>query len=271
MSEKQHLSDEEKIDKHKVAGESCLNRHQGDYKDGDTCSYRWQGRERALADARVYNWPAYKSLTDRGTDVKTAGRMVKGKPVPSWYDTKLPAPQQGDWNLKTGTNFTDKCYTPYWHESHHIVPNGALRTAIEIVGKGNPQPSKVIQAIRTGLLKENYNLNNKKNMILLPMDHEVAMALGLPKHRKTPSLWFHKAYSDYVETKVKAIFTSTKVKLVKHKVQVTYKPAKRRLENLAARLYDGIKAAGRTMRREKSKRDALDDMSKKELNTRRRR
>lgn len=263
MSEQQHLSDQKKIGKHKVAGGvACLNRHIGDYKEGESCSYRWQGRLRALDDSKLYNWPAYKPLADAGVPVKTS---IFGKKGPKWYWPTLPAPTQGSWNLSTGTNFTTKCYRPYWHESHHVVPNSTLKKGIDLVGKGNPQPAAVIRAIRGGLLDEGYNLNDKKNMFLLPMDHEVAMTIGLPKHRKTPNHRSHKAYSDYVEGKVKSIFTSTKVKLVKHKVQVTYKPAKRRLENLSSGLYNGIKAAGRKMRREGSSRDALDDMKKSEM------
>lgn len=265
MSEKQHLSDKKKIGKHQAVGEACLNRHEGKYKEGDTCSYRWQARLRALDDPKVYNWKAYEPLVGKGPIRTSAKEKADGSPIPWWYRLELQEPKAHSWDLDTGTNFTDKCYTPYWHEAHHIVPNSTLTTGIKLAAEGHPQPAEVAKHIRGGLLDEGYNLNNKKNMILLPMDHAIAMTIGLPKHRKTPNHRSHKAYSDYVEGKVKAIFTSTKVKLVKHKVQVTYKPAKRRLESLASGLYDGIKAAGRKMRREGSSRDALDDMKKSEM------
>src|SRR5262249_10791095 len=41
---------------------------------------------------------------------------------------------------------------------------------------------RITDFIAQGLLKATYNLNDKKNLIILPMDRAVAAALGLPRH-----------------------------------------------------------------------------------------
>jgi A nuclease family of the HNH/ENDO VII superfamily with conserved AHH len=71
------------------------------------------------------------------------------------------------------------------HEAHHMVPNSELRGPIEDVGKDTPLEADLIRLIRGGLLNEGYNLNDKLNMIILPMCLPASKALGLPTHRKT--------------------------------------------------------------------------------------
>jgi hypothetical protein len=55
--------------------------------------------------------------------------------------------------------------------------NGSINDA------GNDDPTgRVSYLIRAGLLLGEYNLNDKANMMILPMGSAVANALGLPRH-----------------------------------------------------------------------------------------
>jgi hypothetical protein len=167
-------------------GKGCLNRHQK-YTESNPCSHQWQGYQRALDDPGLYNWPAYESLS-----VKVRGdkRFVMET---FWFLARLSRPpEEGEWDLdhefrnkkrKLMKNFRTNASTPYWHEAHHLVPNSELRMAIRNVGKGHTLEGPLILMVRGGLMGEGYNLNDKGNIILLPMDRKVSLALGLPRHR----------------------------------------------------------------------------------------
>jgi hypothetical protein len=265
MSEEQHAKDLDDLkDKHLKVGEACLNRHVGYYAVSNTCSYRRQAYVKATSDSDRYNDPAYESLVTRGTQVQTAAREEGGKTIPEWYTTKLDAPKKGDWDLDKPGNFQDKCYKPYWHEAHHIVPNSTLRSAIAAVGSGMADPTQMVLAVRGGLLDEGYNLNNEKNMIILPMDREVSLSIGLPKHRKTQDHRSHSAYSRHVLQRLEKILGKIRVASAKHKTP-TYEACKEDLENLAGQLYKAIVDAGKAMKAAGTSEDSLDDMKEEQF------
>ncbi len=265
MSQKKHLEDEEQLGKHKQSGDACLNRHVGHYAESNSCSYRAQAKKRALSDAELYDWPAYESLANRPEDIETSAREKNGRTVPSWYGKTLKSPAKNAWDLDHKNNFKDKCYEPYWHESHHLVPNSTLSRAISEVGNGMDQPAKVVQAVRGGLLDAGYNLNDKANMFMLPMDRRVALALGLPKHRKTPDHRSHAAYSLYVLGELREIIGAARDDLEAHGTAIVFAKCRGNIEALSRDLYEAVKSAGRAMKNAAEHRDALDDMSREEF------
>jgi len=251
-SEEQHASDEEKkLGHNKVggsAGGSCLNRHVASVPSkgaNNSCSHRWQSYMQMKGDKRLYNWPKYKSLSEQTSRVSTAAIKKDGVIFPDWYKYSLKQPKKGDWNVK-GKNFFHQCYIPYWHEAHHIVPNSTLRNSIAKVG------ASFVDTVRQGLLKEKYNVNEKKNMIMLPLDKPIARALKLPVHRKTASHRNHSAYSNNVASKTNKIMLSIREKLDDHE-KPNYKTLKNKIEKISTGLYPKIK---------KSSSPSLDDMKK---------
>jgi hypothetical protein len=262
MADKKHRSDPGELkSKHLKTGEACLTGHQGKFKDSDTCSYRWQAYLKAKSHKGLYNWPRYKVLHERNERIRTSARKKGGKTVPSWYKLTLKPPEEKGWDIGVGKNFNSKCYIPYWHEAHHVIPKGTLREELIAVGRGAESPTKAVRVVRGGLLDEGYNVNNKKNMIILPLDREVSLAIELPKHRKTPNHRSHKAYSRYAGLKLSKIFVYTKNDAKKHK-EPEYKKCKTKLEKLSKKLYDEIVEAGEMMSEGKMEGDSIDDMVK---------
>jgi hypothetical protein len=173
-----------------AGGKGCIWSWQTRYKAGHQCSYRWHAREHALADGKLYNHPAYNSLcvnhapgpTDvfitaayRGPkDVKPSNNYALRNQFP--YKKK---PRPGQWDVTLPRNFTESWTRPYWHNAHHIIPRSVLHDELIEAGKEDP---RITVMIVQGLLRAGYNLNDKPNMIILPMDRTVADALGLPRH-----------------------------------------------------------------------------------------
>ncbi len=249
MSEKQHNKDiDGGVDHHMAGGSSggkCLNRHLADkpYQGNNkSCSHRWQAHLQMKSDSGLYNWPKYQKLSRKRKAIPTTCQ---------WGPRNIKIPKKGDWDV-TGDNFWRECYKPYWHEAHHIVPNSTLRTAIY---DAVDQDADLELVLRKGLVDESYNLNEKKNMIMLPNDAEIADAIGLPRHRLTATTFHHGAYSSKVKTELMSILRGVVKKMVKHK-KVNYNSVKTKIENLSGTLYTAIKT---------SKAAALDNMEESEI------
>lgn len=252
MSEAQHAKDLKKLKGHTSAGSptgtggACLNRHLSQVKESDSCSHRWQGYLNAKANAEdLYDWPHYKPLSEQSS-ITTSARMLNGTLFPDWYRKTLKPPKKGDWDVGKDGNFRTKCYVPYWHNAHHVIPNSELRKAILEVGKGMRAPLTTAYLVRQGLLDEKYNLNFKKNMIMLPMDRTVGGTLQLPVHLKSPTARSHGAYSKNVANELKTIFTPVQAALDEHEEEPKYKACKDDLENLSEHLHSQIVAAGKS-------------------------
>ncbi|MGE3171969.1 MAG: AHH domain-containing protein [Planctomycetota bacterium] len=192
---------------------ACLNAHNSsrDQKTGhlteSSCNYRWQGFKQALKDDHLYN-----------------GKHPKGGK---------------DWDIsEKGDNFRSLCKTPYWHESHHIVPHGELRDAISQCG------AVLKPLIRGGLLDEKYNLNHMGNMIILPVDSGVAQAIDLPRHRKTKAHRSHKAYSRYVRGRLDKVFKSIRMQEKVHAEKPDYPGFRQDVESISKAVRPEIVAAG---------------------------
>jgi hypothetical protein len=225
---------------------ACLHRHgNSKVRKGDCCSYRWQGLRNGEDNPTFYDYPAYKALVKAAVPIQTA----KTESFPTWYKKTLKAPLAHQWDITItagvtpSKNFRDKCYQPYWHEAHHIVPDDVLREAIAYAAEGTSGPGEVQKTIRGGLLTEKYNLNDKLNVFLLPMDAKVGLAIRLPKHRITPETRHHNTYSDKVLGELKEVFKDVKKALAAHK-EPDYESCKDQIEKLSKRLHGQIRAAG---------------------------
>jgi hypothetical protein len=235
MPEQDHVTDEDLTKRHqlgkKARQKGCLTKCDcgRGRKPGNICCHLWQAGVKAKSETSLYS--------------------------------KHPDYGNGYTSSKTGYHADfDHQFAPFWHNAHHMIPNGSLNNSITAAGKN------LANVIRIGLLKATYNLNDKVNMIILPMKMADADALGLPRHLigdegsgQKPEKYSHRKYSEDVEALLKDIMRDFKVladeavKAVakKHK-QPNPKLAKDKLEDLSRRLYKaittvGLKAEGKSL------------------------
>src|SRR5258708_1967786 len=195
MGENSHVTEQDLKELHQPKGgasqKGCLTRHQK-RKEGHLCSHQWQARGKAETDPTVHNYPAYWTLCGDGrfrsaARITEAGNVFPPNYAESWlgqFWKKKPTHKGKEWNLGKGRNFNH--YTePYWHNAHHIIPNGTLSAAIaEAAESAKEKAAELLNLIKAGLLKAEYNLNDKVNMIILPMQKNVDHSLSLPRHLK---------------------------------------------------------------------------------------
>lgn len=184
---------------------ACLGRHEAYYK-ADSCSYRWQAVKRVEdEDRHIYDsHPNPKFRVDgtayRNPSVSTAGKYqaggalvgvagpatvaITGKRKGKKYKTVLAIA------FRTG-------FAPYSNQAHHLLPDAELRGAVYDTTESAPQ---VRDLVFQDLLREKYNLNHWKNMMILPCARTHGQAIGLPTH---PNGHNHITYSAAVRIKVK--------------------------------------------------------------------
>ncbi|QDE65700.1 hypothetical protein BHS09_01010 [Myxococcus xanthus] len=269
MSKEQHNWDDKNLTvKHKAVknsteGGACLNRHDGSREQNGkgvvkavSCNHRWQGFKKALEKKATYNWPAYEALSKQ----KSFAMVVRARS--GTRRVQAPNGENKAWDVTAGgNNFRTSCNVPFWHEAHHIVPNNVLKSCIVKVGEGKPLQVVYVKKIRSGLLKEKYNLNHKINMILLPMDRRVARTLQLPRHRLTSEHRSHRAYSNHVRDKLKKYLKLVQKAVQKHEgPPADYKACKSKIEALSETLYAKIISAGKLMASGLMEGDALDEI-----------
>jgi hypothetical protein len=260
MAGKNHITDEDLEMLHQpkngAQGKGCLVRHQ-ERTEGHQCSHQWQARVKAEEDSDIYNYPAYKSLCGPGK-FKTAARRTSGGAVfPADYAELIngvfkkdrPTHEGKEWDLGKGQNF-NHFIKPYWHNAHHIIPNGALKNSIN---ETSDDDERLPNMIRCGLLKATYNLNDKINMIILPQGKVVAEALGLPRHLKGDEVgpdekgefYSHADYSRNIESKLVKIMNQYKKVLASAIDESHPKPpdalSKAKLEKLSKDIYKAMK------------------------------
>lgn len=220
-----HILDSKFLDLHLSPGKTCrrgcLNRHEWRYKENDPCSHRWQAYEHAKDYSHWYNAPAYQELVKEDNGPKTFRTTVWGNKKKS-----RDRPIGNNWDLdqeclawdnekkkKVPTkNFMVKSSVPYYHNAHHIIPNGILNGCIFEVTKDDDEAYLIL---RIALLEAEYNLNDKNNMIILPMCKRIASVLGLPRHiagieGTSDGKHYnrsHPQYSQKVEDKVKEVLS----------------------------------------------------------------
>ncbi|MBU8899865.1 AHH domain-containing protein [Corallococcus sp. M34] len=177
---------------------ACLTGHQGnfaDFKNKVSCNYRYQAYEQAKGHdgikARLHRYN--NDLPKRRLET-SAYPANKGGMTPDRYCAHLEIPEPGDWDvegpfrtvrrrtfdkrkvkIRAGYNFTQDTW-PYWNNAHHLIPKGTLESEF------SKQEAMVSNLMQKALLKTRYNVNHKKNMLMIPQDREVAELLQLPRH-----------------------------------------------------------------------------------------
>ncbi|WP_395844588.1 AHH domain-containing protein [Archangium violaceum] len=252
-------------------GKGCIWSWNTKYEVGHQCSYRWQAREHALADSHLYNFPAYKSLcVDHApgpSDVFVTAAYRGPKSVAPSNNYALrnnfpykKRPRPGQWDVTLSRNFTESWTRPYWHNAHHIIPRSVLHDELIEAGKEDP---RITDMIIQGLLKAGYNLNDKKNLIILPMDRAVATSLGLPRHLlgdeaeaheplQGRQIADHPDYSRRLRFMLRPVINQYK-RLVKQKLSEAHPAppdalAKEQVERISETVYKAITKAGPFMK-----------------------
>jgi hypothetical protein len=192
-----------------VTGGKCLAKHEPAYKEGCSCSHRWQAFEKAVDQKDLYKLTETQlrtlgdgpwSLLFRGGQKAVNKLAKKGETVTlspenkGMYFHQVGKPGPGDWDIDRGKrNFKWDCNKPYYHEAHHVVPDATLRKALLEVFEAD-----VAVRVVSEMLDAPYSVHHKDNMLLLPMDERVGDLLHLPIHRETKQC-SHGVYDKYVE------------------------------------------------------------------------
>lgn len=208
---KKHFIFSPNTDAHKCVansteGGACLTGHHDavheGFKNSESCNFRYQGLEQAKSEARIkkylhsYNDNIHMLSPKYPEGVPTSAYAAKstGNMTPAWYCSHLEVPRLGDWdvggpnrNITRGRfvgeddtilrqeNFTRGKW-PYWNNAHHLIPKG---TIVKIIRESGASVGPLIEA---GLLRAEYNINHKINMLLMPQDKEVGAILDMPRH-----------------------------------------------------------------------------------------
>ncbi|WP_164014625.1 AHH domain-containing protein [Pyxidicoccus trucidator] len=210
----------------------CVNRHISAYTPANPCSHRHQARLKALETPAKYTWP---------------------------IDADKQPDNDGEWDLTVDGNFETNARIPFYHEAHHVVANAELKAAVVDAGEGIEPKGRVPLIVRSGLMREGYNLNNQINMIILPMVKYAATALGLPLHRRTPIHFHHAVYSAYIKKELVKLFAWVKDAAADHKVP-EYENTREAVELLSKRLHPQLIAAGEAMKAGTMAGEALEDI-----------
>ncbi|HYO55690.1 AHH domain-containing protein [Archangium sp.] len=187
---------------------ACILRHPQPPQKFDPCDHMWNGYTISLTATRkaMYNREVHANSTDRTRaykDIKEAAGKKKKRSDETHEDFQArlsefikkyrrgvrkaiqPLPENPKaWFIgpesSNPLNFVPKRYggsgwkTPYYHNWHHIVPNGAVH---EFIGSG-PDGTRRLFLLMTSL----YNINCGENIVLLPKQSFVGRALSLPIH-----------------------------------------------------------------------------------------
>jgi hypothetical protein len=128
--------------KHEGHPGGCVTSHEYSYVEGNTCSHRWQASLRARKEK----------------DIAYIG--VEGEAQP-FRNAKDPWP----------------------NNAHHVLPRAVLAGMVmEVAEAAKPRVDETRALVVTSLLKEKYNLNDQKNMIILPLCEPHCEAMRLPSH-----------------------------------------------------------------------------------------
>lgn len=199
-------------------GGSCLNGHMSQWKENDSCSYRWQGLKQAEDHPGPYNSHPGPKNSRPSTAYHLGGSGI-GNPAVSSIEKRLSGevidllgvPKLFTKILKSGKNagklketmrqlvrarnFTNG-FAPYSNQVHHVLPNAVLSEGIVEITDSN---ADLVKDICDGLMQEMYNINFHINMLILPTENRDSVETGLPTHCGS-----HPTYSNAVKAGVKA-------------------------------------------------------------------
>jgi len=205
---KEHVTQMTKNDLHDKG--ACILRHPKPPPRYAPCDYQWNGYTISLTAARkgMYNKEIATDSLDRdrnraNQDIYAAARdkTKRSGETRDQFQARLrdfvkkyrrgvrtvsrPLPQSPKaWFIGPESlnplNFVPKRYkgpgwtTPYYHNWHHILPNGAV---YEYIGNGPDGTRRLFLLMTSG-----YNINCGENIVLLPKQSFVGRALELPIH-----------------------------------------------------------------------------------------
>ena len=254
--EKKHITKMTKNDLHEKH-KACILSH-SDYKKDSACEYPWNGyKVSSTVRKDMYNKelnPGDIDETKLDEDVlkgassrnpeklaefiakyrnalkkayESSTDLLKGDPRAWFIGDDSPDPDNfRPKKFREGKGF----HHPYYHNWHHLIPNGAIK---EYIGSGNDGYKCLFL-----LMTSKYNIHSQENIVLLPLDAYVGRALGLPIHCP----YFLMAHKDYQLTckrdldKIKEILQEVLDKKEKpHKLNdETVVRVKKEMEDLSA-------------------------------------
>lgn len=106
----------------------------------------------------------------------------------------------GEENFKPRDNGGIAAYFPYYHQHHHMIPQGAFRDFV-IYGEGDVEPAERIKIV----LKSRWNINEPDNIVMLPKEEFIADIVMLPSHQPYGFYGpdrFHQTYSKSLKMKL---------------------------------------------------------------------
>ncbi|RKG72082.1 AHH domain-containing protein [Corallococcus terminator] len=228
----EHITQMTKNDLHDKG--ACILRHESARKSSP-CDYQWNGYQLSKTAARsgMYNKPLRRSWIDRDKadrDIfeaatrkekrsgETSGEFglrlrdfVKKYRLSVRYTSRVLERDPKAWFIGEPThpkNFVPMAHDPeggmhrpYYHNWHHMIPNGAIN---EYIG-GGPDGAKRLFLLMTSL----YNMNCGQNIVLLPKESFVGRVLGLPIHCPYGQM-SHPTYSQACEKHLRRIAAQLK-------------------------------------------------------------
>jgi hypothetical protein len=140
-------------------------------------------------------------------------------------------------NFKPRTMGGVGAHYPYLHNWHHLIPNQLL---VEML-----HDEKLGYKLLDVLMAAKYNLNGKKNVVLLPQQERVAAVVKWPNHPNN-----HPTYDEYAQVHI----ASLKKRLLKalkqggHKIESSNAgDVAKDLETTSERLFNMLDALGRML------------------------
>lgn len=145
------------------------------YQEGHPHSHRWQAAEKARAETRIPYGDCESPM------VITIGRSLEGLLTDQALDGDV-------WKEKGKTKGKLKPFfrhfAPFPHNAHHIIPISTMKECLEdIYAMAGENSDDMRNIVVIGLLRdEKYNINERVNMVILPLRRIHSKKLGLPRH-----------------------------------------------------------------------------------------
>ena len=209
--------------------EKCRGGRDAYVKSGHAHAYRSNGHEEAKETARdIYdvdftspiNEKRLTAILGNSYSEKAHGRGVRRKVAD-------PRERKDAWFLDPEPHF-QKGYSPYNHDSHHMIPCESLAECF------------VPDELRL-LMQAGYNVNRGTNVIILPKKEKIGQALMLPVHYSN-----HAQYSEFVMAQLQSIRFMLTEEKEKHTVtKDNSKDVREEIEELEPDLWEILVGIGK--------------------------
>lgn len=229
-----------------LEGGQCLSGHKSKYTPGNSCSYRWQGLEKAKENNHIYD--AHRGFYNSPAKGYHIGAYRKVKYAQASYagETKGEAkPFINNKGKKMATfealNFTNG-KAPYKNDVHHILPNADLKDGLAAKVKD----FNTMQHICNSLLFAKYNINHKDNCIILPKKNRHGFEVGLPTHANSHQAGYKDALKKYIKDALQSaikLISEAEGKSKGHEV-IDYVKIKENFELISEEMYEFLANPG---------------------------